>query len=43
MYGMKKLYKNEKYQFQHEKPRAQVGRKSLGFRSTCAQHEGFEA
>jgi hypothetical protein len=27
---MKKLYENEKYEFQREKPRAQVGRK-FGF------------
>jgi hypothetical protein len=40
---MKKLYENEKYQFQREKPMAQEGRKSSGFRGTCVLHEGFEA
>ena len=37
---MKKLYENEKYQFQREKPRAQVGHKSSVLRPTCAYGGG---
>jgi hypothetical protein len=41
VHALKKLYENEKYEFQREKPRAQVGRKSSVLRPTCALQEGF--